>query len=326
MPAAVAIPAAIEVAGVVGSGIAGSGATNNAKQDLANAANASQVNQQSIENNALSLGSQNAAASQQLLQQYAPWAIPLQSAGNNAVTAGIANTSGVNAGQAVLTNNISTPLNTPVGNASIAAAGQQLALGGQLGQGTQNAVAQAALQNAGGVTQGGLGLGRNLTAQDLGLTSLALQQQRISQANQAGTLEQSTAQLNTQNMLNRIAALSGLQQAQFGRSATAANIGNSIQAPATGISPGSALSIAGANAGNLSSYYTNLANVQGQQGQNLSNGIGQLTGIGMQGYNTSGGSGGGTGGQPSPAILNALMSMFGGSGGGAGAYTGSLYG
>ena len=299
MPAA--IPAAALAVGAIAGGVNSQSTTAAANRDYANAANASQLNTQSIENQALNIGSQNAAASQQLQDQYQPWAIPLQAGANGAVLSQLGNTQGVGAAQNYLTNNFSNNLPSPVGQSAINAAGQQLALGGQLGQGTQNAVAQAALQQAGGVTQGGLGLGRGLTAQDLGLTSLALQQQRIGQATTAGQLEQGNNALNAQNILNRINALQSIQQGSFNRAATGAQIGNSIQAPATGISPGSAAAIAANNAQGASTYYTNLANSTIAQGKNQNSEIGTLA-------SALGGSAGGG----SNAGLLSLLNLGGG--------------
>ncbi|HXC07254.1 MAG TPA: hypothetical protein VNZ86_20980, partial [Bacteroidia bacterium] len=257
----------IVTAGIITA--AGAGASylgsQEAQKTLAKGAQAGQVNIPQAENLALGIGGQNAAASQALQNQYQPWAIPLQNASNTALTNQIAGPQGLTDAANYLTSTQTNPLNSPVQQASINAAGQQLALGGTLGQDTQNAVTRAALSQAGGVTQGGLGLGRDVTAQDLGLTSLQLQNQRIQQGLGAGQQEQGLQQANLNNTLNRINTLSGLTNANFGRAATAAQIGNSIQAPATGINPGSAAGLYANNASNMQGYYSNLSGIQGQE-------------------------------------------------------------
>lgn len=271
MPVAIAIPLAAAAAGAIAQNSASTAASsqlNTAEQEAQ-----SVLNPQNVENSALSIGSQNAAASYALQQQYAPWVTPLQSGANTAVLNQLGNTPGVAAGQNYLTNNLTQGLNAPTEQASINAALAQLNLGGQLGQDTQNAVTRSALAQAGGVTQGGLGLGRDVTAQDLGLTSLQLQQQRIGQGLAAGNQEQSLQQANQNNILNRISALSGLQQNQFSRASTGAQIGNAIQAPVTGLAPGTAASLAGALANSVTNYGQNQANLDVNKGKQTASGI-----------------------------------------------------
>lgn len=78
---------------------------------------------------------------------------------------------------------------------AIARAREDLALGGDLPQDVRNLVARRALGKSGAVS-GGLTLGRDLTARDLGLTTLDLRNQRLAQALQAGGAEVGLEQAN----------------------------------------------------------------------------------------------------------------------------------
>lgn len=90
---------------------------------------------------------------------------------------------------------------------AIARAREDLALGGELPQDVRNLVARRALARSGAVS-GGLTLGRDLTARDLGLTTLDLRNQRLAQALQAGGAEVGLEQAN---------AAMRQQAEQFGR-------------------------------------------------------------------------------------------------------------
>jgi len=71
-------------------------------------------------------------------------------------------------------------------NEANAMALEQLRLGGKLDQETANQVGRTSAARAGRVGGGALGLGRDLSARDLGLTSIGLQNQRLGMANQFG--------------------------------------------------------------------------------------------------------------------------------------------
>lgn len=93
---------------------------------------------------------------------------------------------------------------SPLTRAAIAKAQQDLALGGALPQDVAQLVARKAFAQAGTLTGGrGLGNGRDITARDLGLTSLDLENQRLQQALQAGGAE---SNLEGANAAMRIAA------------------------------------------------------------------------------------------------------------------------
>jgi hypothetical protein len=78
---------------------------------------------------------------------------------------------------------------------AVAAAQADLALGGQLPQDVRNLVARNALARSSSVT-GGFALGRDITARDLGLTSLDLYNRRLQNAAQLGSQEAGLEQAN----------------------------------------------------------------------------------------------------------------------------------
>lgn len=183
---------------------------------------------------------------------------------------------------------------------AVQAAADQLALGGQLPQDVRNLVARGALARSGQVT-GGLSLGRDLTTRDLGLTSLDLQRARIAQAaalgQQEASLEAGNAGLRQQNDAARLAAeqfgrtnlldsASFMQQiasGDFQRALAAAQLGQNIAQPQSGLDPGTVanLAVGNMNAGaaqaqNAAALRAGVANQTAAFGSNLAG-----TGIGL---------------------------------------------
>jgi hypothetical protein len=183
---------------------------------------------------------------------------------------------------------------------AVQAAADQLALGGQLPQDVRNLVARGALARSGQVT-GGLSLGRDLTTRDLGITSLDLQRARIAQAaalgQQEAALEAGNAGLRLQNDAQRLAAeqfgrtnlldsASFMQQianGDFQRALAAAQLGQNIAQPQSGLDPGTIanLAVGNSNAGaaqsqNALALQANVANQQMAFGSQLAG-----TGIGL---------------------------------------------
>jgi hypothetical protein len=124
---------------------------------------------------------------------------PGASEGNAALLAAIQQ----QAGQG-LTN---TGFDSALTRAAVDQAQADLALGGQLPQDVRNLVARTAAARSGSVT-GGLGMGRDITARDLGLTSLDLSNRRLQNAAALGSQEAGLEQAN---------AAMRLQGEQFGR-------------------------------------------------------------------------------------------------------------
>jgi len=100
--------------------------------------------------------------------------------------------------------------------AAIKQATDNLALGGSLPQDVKNLVARTAAGKSAGVS-GGLGLGRDISARDLGLTSLDLLNQRLASAQSLGQSELAGKQFNSQLGLQADTTNSqlGQQNSQF---------------------------------------------------------------------------------------------------------------
>jgi hypothetical protein len=117
-----------------------------------------------------------------------------------------------------------------LGNA-IARAQQELDMGGALPQDVRNLIARTAAARS-GVNTGNLGLGRDMTARDLGLTSLQLRQQRLDNASRLGQAQLGADQFNVgtglQAGLANMAALNAAAQgnAAMRQSASQFNAGS----------------------------------------------------------------------------------------------------
>lgn len=262
-----------------------------------------QIDPSALNQQAQGIAQSNAAASQALQDQYNPGATQLQgnslqqllqmlqansqpAQGSGSIQDSInavKNTLGTNNGA----------LNNELLNHAATTAQQQLDLGGQLPLDVRNLVARNAAAKAGSFSGpgGNLGQGRDISARDLGLTSLDLINQRLQNANTIGNSQASLGEFNANNFLGLINTLSGLgntqfnqQQQQFGNAFNAAQFGQSIQAPNVGLDPGSVANIAIANNNAANGQQANIANIQGQQGQNYGNLAGNLFG-GLLAYN-----------------------------------------
>lgn len=165
---------------------------------------------------------------------------------------------------------------------AVQAAADQLALGGELPQDVRNLVARGALARSGQVT-GGLTLGRDLATRDLGLTSLDLQRARIAQAAQLGqqeaALEAGNAGLRAQNDAQRLEAeqfgrnnllqsasfMDQIASGDFARAFQAAQLGQNIAQPQSGLDPSAIANLAVGN--------SNATAAQQQQAMGLRAGV-----------------------------------------------------
>ncbi len=170
---------------------------------------------------------------------------------------------------------------------AIAKASSDLSLGGRLGQDQQNFVTRQALAHSGAIGGGGLGLGRDLVARDLGLSSLGLEQQRLNTALGAGQAQQGLAQANATDLTNRETLLSQLNQSNFARALAAGQYGESIRPPQVGLDPSAAANIAIGNRNAGVAATANQGNIYGQQGQNQAQFAGNLLGYGLLNYNSA---------------------------------------
>ena len=279
--------------GAAGGLIAG----NQAKKAAQGAANASQVDIAALDAKTREIARRNALESAELEQQLTPEVTNLRRTATQGVTNQLGDSPEASAASSYLMGNLGKPVageaRSPLLQAAIEKARAELGLGGQLDVETKNQVMRAGLAKSGAVS-GGLGLGRDITARDLGLTSLGLQQQRLQNAAQLGGQEQGMEEFNvgTQfnnaaNLLNQVQLLRSIGDARFGRNLAAAQLGQSIQRPVVGLDPGSIADVTVGNANSRGAALSNQANIAGQQGQNWMNFAGQAAGYGLLNYNNN---------------------------------------
>lgn len=303
-----AIPIIAGVAGIA-STVKGMSDANKASKAAANAP-AATVNIPGLQAQAQNIAQQNAAASAALENQYNPGASQLRSGSLEALlaqlnssdprTAALADMIAAQAGQG-----LSTPATQQYDSAltrqAIEAASRDLALGGELPQDVRNLVARNALARAGSVT-GNLGLGRDITARDLGLTSLDLYNRRLANAatigGQEAALESGNAQLRQRagelglqaelygrnNLFDSANFLQSMNSGDFARALAAAQFGQNIAQPVSGLDPGSVANLAVGNANATAQQAQNAAAIKAQQANSLA-GLGTgLIGLGASTY------------------------------------------
>ncbi len=129
---------------------------------------------------------------------------------------------------------------------AIARSREELGLGGKLPLDVQNAVTRRGLATAGTVG-GGLGLGRDVVARDLGLTSLDLLNRRLQTAGTLGAAEAGLQQEGRRDLYDSGAFLASLQSGDFARALAASQLGQSIATPQTGLDPSSVVNLAVGN-------------------------------------------------------------------------------
>lgn len=298
------IPAAI-------SAIGGAVQSNQAKKAAQGAAAASQVDIDALDAKTREIAKRNAFESAELERQLTPEVAELRTNATKGVLAGLGDTTMENAkgwladyGQGQEGRVNVSAAQSPLLRAAIAKVKSELEMGGRLDQATANEAMRGSLARSGAVG-GGLGIARDLTARDLGLTSMALQQQRLQNAMTAGSAEQGLEQgatdtqfrnvaanqdiasFNATNILNKINLLKALSDSDYARNLSAAQFGQSIQQPVVGLDPGSVADVVAGNATNRSAALSNQANTAGAQSQGLFSLAGQLGGMGLLNYGKS---------------------------------------
>lgn len=293
---------AVTTAAVIGATAAVAGtansikATNDAKKMAQKQIDDQKATQTTLGASTAELSRQNALASAELEKQMTPEVQQLRTASNQNLLNGLnSNQYDMSGEQNLIRSQLGQQvgaINTPLLNAAIEKARGDLALGGGLSIDAQNLATRQALAKAGTVG-GGLGLGRDLVARDLGLSSMQIEQQRLQNASQLGGQElqlgQSNAQIgqfNAGNLLNQIQLLNSINQNGFGRDLATAQYAESIQRPIVGLDPGSAANLQIAQQNAAGAANANLANIKGQQNQNYINGIGQIGGA-LMAFNQS---------------------------------------
>lgn len=174
---------------------------------------------------------------------------------------------------------------------AVEAASRDLALGGELPKDVRNLVTQRALERSGGVT-GKLDLGRDLSVRDLGLTSLDLYNKRLANAAALGSqeagLEQANAAMRAQaeqygrgNLFQSADFLESVASGDFAKALAAAQFGQNIAQPASGLDPGSVVNLAVGNS-NIAANAQQQANALAAQTANQKSGMSsQLIGTGL---------------------------------------------
>ncbi len=274
------------------------------------------VNIADLQTQAQNVAKQNAANSAALEAQYNPGAQQLRSGSLQALLDGLNPRSqngelsariAAQAGQPL--SRISAPgaeqYDSALTRQAVEQAAADLALGGELPQDVRNLVARNALARSGSVT-GGLGLGRDLTARDLGLTSLDLRNKRLQNAAALGAQEAALGQgnaalrqandslgvnvagLNLQgeqygrgNLFDSASFLNNIQSGDFQRALAAAQLGQNIAAPTAGLDPGSVVNLAVGNSNLAANSAQQAAALQAQAGNQKSALGGQLLGTSL---------------------------------------------
>jgi hypothetical protein len=242
----------------------------------------SQVDIKKIDDQTREIAKRNAEESAALERAMTPEVPELRREANMAVRGGFSPSAGQESAAATLASRIGTGVNTPLLQAAIDKARADLALGGRLDVETQNAATRGAAATA-GRSFGNLGLGRDLAARDLGLTSMQIAQKRLENAEGLGARELGREQFDRTNFLDSFSALNNYYNANRDYALGAAKYGESIEQPIVGIDPTTAANLTISNANERAKAAANMANIQGTSARNLTNLGGQFLGLGLAG-------------------------------------------
>lgn len=279
---------------LAGGGLAALGGVLMGNKASKAAGNSNQVNIDELDAKARDIAQKNATQSAALERQLTPEVPALRQQANLGVLHGLDPTENEKMAEAYIASHFSNPVagevNSPLLRAAIDKAKADLALGGAIPQDVRNLVARSSLANA-GMVGGNLGLGRDLVARDLGLTSLDLSNRRLANASNLGQMEQSANEFdvgtrfnNAANIINNLNLLRSLHGDQFGRNLSAANYGESIARPVVGLDPGSVADIAIGNQNSANAAAANKANIQAANAQGMYGLAGQLGTAGLMAY------------------------------------------
>ncbi len=282
----------------------------NQANDLAKAAAAGTgggaVNIAALDQQARDLAQRNAAESAALEARYNPGAAELRAGSLQSVLDGLPRSPETERLSALIMAQAGNPLTAPatqqfdsaLTRQAVEQAAADLALGGELPQDVRNLVARTALARSGEVT-GGLGLGRDITARDLGLTSLDLRNRRLATAaalgsqeaglegananlrQQAGALGLQAQQYGRNNLFDSASFIQNMGSGDFARALAAAQLGQNIAAPMSGLDPGSVVNLAVGNSNLAATAGQNSAATAAQAANNKTALGGQLLGTGL---------------------------------------------
>lgn len=158
---------------------------------------------------------------------------------------------------------------------------EELAMGGDIPLDVRNLVARTAASKASSVGGGGLGLGRDINARDLGLTSLDLRNQRLTNALSTGQAYFDAGQGLFGNRFNATSAFNQLGNQGFSRRLAVAQIGQGIERPEVGLSPGSVVDLMVGNANAQNAANQQRAAIQAGTWNSIGQIGGSLAGAGL---------------------------------------------
>ena len=261
---------AIAAAGTIYSAVSSADSNRKAVNAQKDAAKAAQIDIDALNEQTKAISRQNAIDTADLERRMTPEVTQLRTAANQAILGGIAPTQAEDDSMALLRASLANGGSAPLLAEAIAKAKGNLALGGKLDADTQNLVTRQGIANAGQIAgvNGGRGIGRDIVARDLGLTSVQLENQRLAQALGAGAQEQGAA-------MQTIGGLQALQQGQFGRAMAAGQYGEAIRQPNVGLDPTAIANLKVGNSNANSAALSNQANIYGRQSQNYMQTAGQ---------------------------------------------------
>lgn len=286
---------------------------NDAAKAAANGTGGGAVNIAALDQQARDIAVRNAAESAALERQYNPGAQELRSDSLGALLGGLQRSEESQALADMIMAQAGRGLNAPgaqqydsaLTRRAVEAAAADLALGGELPQDVRNLVARQGFAKAGTVAPGsGLGLGRDIVARDLGLTSLDLRNRRLQNAAALAqqeaalgqgnaSLRQRAAELGLQaeqygraNLFDSANFINGIESGDFSRALSAAQLGQNIAAPASGLDPGSVVNLAIGNSNIAANAAQNAAAAGVQAGNQKSALGGQILGAGLGLLNT----------------------------------------
>lgn len=285
---------------VIGAAAAAASAANSIAQSRKAAKNAaagggSQVDIGALDTQARDTAQRNAADSAALEARYNPGAAELRAGSLQALLSQITRPAAGDALVDKVYSGAGAPIaigyDSPALRAAIAKASGDLSLGGALPADVRALVARKALANAGEVS-GNLGLGRDLVPRDLGLTSLQLEQQRLQNALTAGGAEAQLNQGNAAmaldaskfsrtNLLDSGSFLNSIVNGDFARTLAAAQLGQNIAQPASGLDPGSIGNLAVGNTTAMTAAQQQAAALRAQTNAQIGQLGGQLLGQGL---------------------------------------------
>lgn len=171
--------------------------------------------------------------------------------------------------------------------ASRARAMEELNMGGDIPLDVRNLITRRAAATAAGVGGGGLEMGRDIRARDLGLTSLDLRRQRLAQAAELGGAEDEFNLARGYYNTNRVGTLAGLMRSlldnPYEKAMGVSQLGLSQQAPQVGLDPSSVANIAVGNSNLAAGAGTSAASINAARASALGQFGGGLAGWGLSG-------------------------------------------